>query len=270
MRALETLSLSLLVSLGVACADGPSDETLVDELRVMAIQADPPEAAPGQEVSLTAAVADPQGAGADVLLWHCTDLGEGCVEDGTEHAWSLALDDGLATATATVPAALAPFASEEPLRATLLWALACEPGLCPQVDDPAGWDLSDPASWLEELPMQGVSLGFNLLAISSREDGLDNPELELLSDAPLEAAPGELLTLDFSVQLDVAATVDTLAFGYATAGGFDAAEYAVGDDGAVSLAWYAPDQAATVELWVIVNDGAGGVGLWSGQVGVAD
>jgi hypothetical protein len=265
MRSLNPFIVSIAAALASACAMGPSDETLIPELRVMAIQADPPEAAPGEQVDLQVTVADPLGAGADVLLWHCTNLGEGCLEAGMEHSWSLALEGDTVGATASAPAALAAVASEEPLRVVQLWALACEPGLCPQIDDPQAWDLADPTAWLEDLPMTGVSLAFNLMAISTREDGLENPTVERVSSEPLSVAPGELLAIEFEVGLDVSANADSFAYGYATAGGFDAPEYALGDSGELSAAWYAPEEPGEARLYVVVNDGAGGVGVWSGD-----
>ena len=258
----------LAATAALGCADGPSDETVVDELRVLAIQAEPPEAAPGEDVELGATIANPTGASAEVLLWHCTDLGTGCLEDSGTSSWSQQLDGDAVSATATVPQALAAFATDEPLRATLVWALACEPGLCPQIGEPEAWDLSDPGSWLGDLPMSGVSLAFNAMAISTRDDRLENPVVELSSAEPIAAAPGELVALDFAVQLDVTASADTLAFGYGTAGGFGDTEYAIGDDGAVTLEWYAPDQVGEVTLYVVVNDGEGGVGIWVGQATV--
>jgi len=263
------MSIFLLTTLAaVGCTDGPNDDTLVSELRVLAIQADPPEAAPGQDVELTVTITDPASTGAEVLLWHCTDLGTGCLEDGTSHTWTQDLEGDSVGVTATVPDALAAFASDEPVRATLVWALACEPGLCPQIDDPDGWDLSSPTEWLGDLPMLGVSLAFNAMAVSTRDDGLQNPVIERVGDAPIEANSGEIVELDFTVQLDVAATVDTLAFGYGTAGGFGTTEYAIGDDGEVTLEWYAPEDAGAATLYVVVNDGAGGVGVWVDQATV--
>ncbi len=116
--------------------------------------------------------------------------------------------------------------------------------------------------------MVGVSLAFNAMAISTRDDALQNPVIARVGTDPIEADPGELVEIDFTVQLDVTATVDTLAFGYATAGGFATTEYAIGDDGEVTLEWYAPDDAGTSTLYVVANDGAGGVGVWVDQATV--
>lgn len=250
----------LLVLAG--CAMGPSDETLLDELRILAIQADPPEATPGGMVTLTALVADPLADGAELLLWHCTDLGDGCLEDGTPHTWSGTMQGDTVSFDTTVPAALSAVATEDPLPVTVLWGLACEPGLCPQVASPEDWDLSDPTSWLEDLPMSGVSLAYRTLAVSTRADVADNPSVALQGDAPPSVSVEDEVELTFSVDLSVTATAETLAFGFTTAGGFGETGYAIGDDGAVTLTWYAPADPGTATLYVVVQDGEGGVGTW--------
>ena len=103
----------------VACSDGPNADTLVDDLRVLAIQATPPEVAPGDSVRFDLVVADPLDRGAEVLFWHCTSLGEGCLEQGTPHVWTPALDAQRAVVETTVPDALAALATAEPIRATI-------------------------------------------------------------------------------------------------------------------------------------------------------
>ncbi len=230
----------LLLPLAIGCVEGPMDETRVDELRVLGIRAEPPEATPGESVAITALVADPAGIGADVLLWHCTDLGDGCLEPEGTNTWIQALEGDEVEAITAVPEQLAVLAGEEPVRATALWALACAPGLCPQVEDPGAWDLSDPASWLVNLPMDGVSLAVSTFAVSSRAVRAANPVLVHEGPEPVVAGPGEAVDLPFSALLDAPATADTLLFGFATAGGFGETEWVVGDDGAVTPTWYAP------------------------------
>jgi len=261
MRRLAAIALLGLVG----CMDGPDEDTLVDVLRVMAIVAEPPEVAPTAELGLEVVVADPVDGGAELLVWLCTPAGEGCLEGGSEHLWTPAVVGGQATVTTTAPAALAALASEEPIRATLVWALACEPGLCPQIGDPTAWDLVDPTSWMRELPFDGVSLALSTLAVSTRDDPHQNPTLARAGDEEIRVGAGESTELSFAVGLSSAATPDTLAFGYATGGGFDATEYSVGDDGEVALTWFAPDEAGEVVLYVIVNDGAGGSAVWTGE-----
>lgn len=257
---------TILFFLVAGCMSGPSDETLVDDVRVLALVAQPPEASPGEAVQVGIHVADPAGAGVEILAWSCTNLGTGCLEDPSTQASTPVWTDGQATFTATVPVDLAAVASEEPVPITALWTLACTPGLCPQVGDPAGWDLADPTAWLVDLPMEGVSLAYRTLAVSTRTDRPGNPVLEYQGPDPISAAAGEAVDLELAVTLDVPATADTLAFGFATAGGFGDTEYAVGDDGQVTLQWYAPDPVEPATLYVVVQDGAGGVAVWTGEV----
>lgn len=81
--------LLVLALAGVACSDEPEvvlePASFIEKLRVLAIKAEPPEAAPGQNVVLTALVADPLAAIRDVgHLWVLCDpstdneLGNAC------------------------------------------------------------------------------------------------------------------------------------------------------------------------------------------------
>ena len=70
----------MILIFALGCGAGPNDETLVDELRVLAMVAEPPEVAPGAESTVEVTVADPEGVGPDVIVWTCTDLGDGCLE----------------------------------------------------------------------------------------------------------------------------------------------------------------------------------------------
>ena len=79
--------------LGAGCGMGPNAATVVDELRVLAIVADTPEARPGESVPLQHLVLDPQERGFDVLSWTCTFTGEACLEAGGAAVW-----DGLVVA----------------------------------------------------------------------------------------------------------------------------------------------------------------------------
>lgn len=58
-RATATLALGATAVLAAACTDPFEPRSLVQNPRVLAIVAEPPEAAPGQDVRLTALVADP-------------------------------------------------------------------------------------------------------------------------------------------------------------------------------------------------------------------
>ena len=95
------------------CMPGPSAETLVDELRVIAAVAEPPEVMPAETSNLEVVVADPLQNGAQVAVWACTPAGEDtCVEAGSPLAGRLAtgtLDDGRFFADITVNPAWAAF-----------------------------------------------------------------------------------------------------------------------------------------------------------------
>lgn len=75
-RAL-VLSLALLAT----CApQGFKPSSFVDTLRVLAVQADKPLAAPGEDVNLRALVVDPLGAGRPLRLWFATCTNPGSAE----------------------------------------------------------------------------------------------------------------------------------------------------------------------------------------------
>ena len=58
-----------------------SPSTLVDELRVMAIQSIPAEVSPlDPPAKLQFLIANPKKEEVEVLYWTCTNFGEGCLE----------------------------------------------------------------------------------------------------------------------------------------------------------------------------------------------
>lgn len=269
------------------CAPGPSPETLIDDLRVVAVVAEPPEVAPGERASFEVTVADPAVRGVELLVWTCTDLGSGCLEGAADEAraegvtWPevLPVEDGRATALIDVPLALGGVldaVGEDPLMATAVWALACEPGLCPLVEDarsgrvdPA--DLADPTRWMVDLPLDGVSLGLRSLAVSNREERHQNPVLEPDFDEVPTVAAGEAIDLDFRVAAVGDSAVGRDIFGYASAGGFDMAPVTSVSTDVTSLTWYAPEDGLSgdeVTLWVVLTDELGGSAVWRGTATV--
>ncbi len=270
----------VILSLLAGCM-GANEDTLVDELRVMAVVVEPPEAAPGATVAITAYIADPAPDSAegapDVLLWTCTNLGDGCLE-ATEPGQSTTVGaptDGQLVTTRTVPPALAGVVGDgTTVLPLLLWTLACAPGLCPAIDlaaaapapDTADADtlatfLADPITGAEDLPLVGTSLALAQVAVSTRAAPLTNPVL---------TPPTDLPAVDVGGSVDITFTVDRAgtAYGYTTRGGFDATEYEV-VDGTVILTWFGGDEAGTADLWVVVNGADGGSAVWRG-VGTVD
>lgn len=263
----------VILSLLAGCM-GADEDTLVDELRVMAVIVEPPEAAPGVTVAITAYIADPapdpDGAAPEVLLWTCTNLGDGCLE-ATEPGQGTTVGaptDGQLVTTRIVPPALAGVVGDgTTVLPLLLWTLACAPELCPAIDraaaapDTADADtlaafLADPITGAEDLPLVGTSLALAQLSVSTRAAQLTNPVL---------TPPSELPSVDVGGSVDVTFTVDRAgtAYGYTTRGGFDATGYDI-VDGTVTLTWFGGDEAGTADLWVVVNGIEGGSVVWRG------
>ena len=287
----------LLLLTGVfGCAMGPSAETLVDELRVLAVLADRPEARPGETVALESLVVDPLDAGYDVMAWTCTPGPDGCLEAAgfTGVSW-----DGLVTAAQPedpwlesayfVAPQVSEFVGPEPVPLVQHWTLACEPGLCPVLDaalaepapDSAESDalraaLGEPFTLLEDLPMLGVSLALRSLSVSTRDDAerVQNPTVEC---SARDGEPGEPLSVEAGGRLPMLCAVsgtydgDAALWGYTTAGGWEGEAQEL-DPGDIDkeYVWIAPKEApdVPVPIWVVSVDGFGGVGLWSGEVEV--
>lgn len=286
----------LLLAGAFGCAMGPSAETLVDELRVLAVLADKPESRPGETVALESLVVDPLDAGYDVMAWSCTFTGEACLESAgfTGAAWDGLVvaegpDDPWLDSSYTVAPQLSDFVGPDPVPLVQHWTLACEPGLCPALDaalaapepgSAAAADLaeqlSDPFGMLETLPMQGVSLGLRGLSVSTRSDAerVQNPTVEC---RPKDGEVGDPLSVEAGGRLPMWCAVsgtydgDAAIWGYTTAGGWEgeAQELDAGDTDK-EYVWIAPDEApaAPVEIWVLNSDGFGGVAMWSGAVTV--
>jgi hypothetical protein len=272
-----------VVILFLACASGPAAETLIDELRTVAVLADPPEATAGETVAFDAVVLDPLDEGFEVLTWTCTFTGEDCLETLGEDSWSgLSLIDAPESDTIstdyTVSKALSDALSEEPLPLVSHWTLACIPGTCPVFDTARGDDtealreeLSDPTAWLAELPFEGVSLSLRTLLLSTRsaEERLVNPTVSCASQTgEMTAVAGESLMFDCDVTGDF--DLEGGLWGYTTAGGWGLGFTPLtAEETTQEYLWYAPeDGGVDVPVWVVIIDGRGGVGLWSGSVAV--
>jgi len=257
----------------VGCG-GANDETLVDELRVMAIVAEPPEVAPGAESAVSVYVADPTAVDPDVLTWTCTNLGDGCLEasDPAQGTTVSSLDGGTIGATVVASAALAGVVADgETVFPVLTWALACAPGTCPVIDLAASQPdsgsqeaeelaafLADPFTAVADLPLEGTSLAYSQVGVSMRDVPLVNPTLLATEPEPVVAAGGEV-DLAFTAEGDGAMT----AYGYTTLGGFGATSYDV-TEGSVTMTWFGPEAAGDAALWVIVNGEDGGSAVWTG------
>jgi hypothetical protein len=286
----------LLLAGAFGCAMGPSAETLVEELRVLAVLADKPEARPGETVAVESLVVDPLDTGYNAMSWTCTFTGESCLESAgfTGEVW-----DGLVTAEApedpwlqssyTVAPQLAEFVGADPVPLVQHWTLACEPKVCPALQvalagpapdteaaDFLVEELSDPFTMLETLPMQGVSLALRTISVSTRSDEqrVQNPTVEC---RPKGGEVGDPLSVEAGGRLPMWCAVsgtydgDAAIWGYTTAGGWEGeAQELDNGDTDKEYVWIAPKEApeAPVQIWVVNADGFGGVALWSGEVTV--
>jgi hypothetical protein len=263
----------------LACS-GPSPETLIDELRVVAVVAEPPEIGAMESTSLEVYVADPKEKGVELVVWACTNFGDGCLEStGGSQSFATAIPEGgrAIVDLAPSPALKAFTQAGESLEATVIWALACEPGKCPLVDEVAAvessspWagdladDLSSPMDWLSDLPQSGVSLAYRLITVSGvpPNERHQNPTITPLFEDLPELKNGKRFELGFEVAGDLGD--EARVFNYISGGGFKMTDTLVGEPGEVNLVGFAPKKSGPVDLWVVFNDGLGGVAVWTAQ-----
>jgi hypothetical protein len=251
-----------------------AEETLLAELRVVSLRADPPyvDLLTGADVTATAWTPD---EAIDLLVWTCTPGGElPCAEAGAEATpQPLSTIATLAntpevthavTAPASRPGAggggppdgvevdpTAPIVAGPPAFA---WALACAPGTCDLMAeiaaDPApgtdAWraivdQLADPFALLETLPKVGTAATFRVLDTLLVLPGVTAPTNPVVigpvaAPARLTVASGGSLELTFQVVAADAVTV----YPATTAGGFALAASTV-RDGVVTVELIARD-----------------------------
>lgn len=262
-----------------ACGMGPSDETLLDELRVIAAVVEPPEISPGESVGITATVVDPMDAGMALVMWSCTPTAGGCAEDRLPLADRLAVPDVTDnTASATFRTPIVPL-PEDTIASGIVWLLACEPGLCDVIDAARSAletdgdfpdALRDPVALLQSLPLTGVSLATRSVGLSDRpaEERNTNPVISVTAPLPLTVSAEE--ELEFPIDIaDNTVTDDLVAVGLTTGGGFGAPLFDV-LEGRADLTYFAPDSMGLVDLYVVVEDGEGGSAVWRGQTTVEE
>ncbi len=260
-----------MVILLLACG-GASDETLLDELRVLSMLPQAPEIAPAESTTVDVRIVDPTGDGYRALVWTCTRLGEDCLEDDEGRTPALAtVDEGRAAIPVTASPSLAAVAGEAPLALVSIWALACAGDACPLLDDvEAGAEIdrdvwSDPTDWMASLPKEGTSLAFTSLYVSTRaaDQRHVNPVITVSPEAPAVAA-GK--TVDIEVQIAGELGSEARVWGYATEGGFMRPSDRPNSKLLAELAWVAPESAGSADGFILVVDGEGGGALWEGTL----
>jgi len=261
--------------------------TRVDELRVMAVQSVPAEITPGSTVDINILMADPIGEGADVLVWPCTDLGEGCLEAelfaDNPSLWiqSFSYEEAVTTLSFSVPMEIAGVVSQLPAElipftGTVMWVLACVPGECDVMSqyEQGNLELSDflkPSKMVEGVGFGRFALAKRSLRISNRPEPeqIKNPILELDQGQELVLDVGESKELNFSYEILSLFSEAVYLSGYSSAGyiqegpprGFGEEEFSM--EGTLSLKWIAQENPEEGFMYVILEDNKGGVTFWT-------
>jgi len=270
----------LTLMMWFGCGD-TSPETLVDELRVMASVAEPPEVRPYTPFSYETYFANPDDEDVVALTWVCTNLGEGCLEalggaqsisytdlEGTAPTWERPLS--------VSPALFGILDEETTITATQAWTLACVRDVCPIIEKAADIDpeeewpeeiqdaLSNPLAWMSKLPMEGVSLAYQLLTTSLSEEPHQNPTLEPSSDNPESLKRNKTFSLSFTV--DGQFSEQAQLYNYMTGGGFMNPNTFVTASDTFELKGTAPKSGDETRIWIVLVDGKGGVAVWTEEL----
>ena len=280
---MRRLAAVLGCTLGLVACGGPVEETLVDELRVLAAVPTAPEVPPGTSVDLAVTTSDPDATGFEALAWVCTPTGppgSPCLEaqGGTTDGWVAPVEGGVATGLVPSAASAAFLTEEAPTLPATVWVLTCERGVCPLVRDAVGrtsedpgWDelvadLSDPADAARDLPLVGTSLIRRTLVVSVRaeEERNQHPRIVASPEEALGAAPAEEARFEIGVEDEE--EEELLVYGFATLGGLDAVAVEP-ESGVAELGWFPGEEAESgteATLYVVVSDGLGGEAVWTG------
>ena len=272
---------------------GPT--TYIDELRIMAVQTVPAEISPSDDtIEINILIADPLDNGADVLIWTCTNLGEGCLEEqfypdmseGWVHSFSyeepvsnisFPLNPGLEVLVQELPEDLIPF------EGTTLWALACQPMQCPAISDfKAGTldskFLSNPSTMIADLGFGVASLAKRRLRISNRplEERIQNPILAPAFEDNPSIKINESNGLTFDYVLNSEKQTGASLSGYSSAGsirlerGANSQSEKIDLEGEWSLTWEGGEIPETGAFYMVLENGDGGVDFWTGLASVKE
>jgi hypothetical protein len=261
----------------IGCGE-TSPETLVDELRVVASVASPPEVRPGEPFLYQSFAFNPDEEPLESLTWVCTNLGDGCIEAGgggvSIHTEDLSgVSPTWDRSLSVSPALSAILVETGPMSSTQVWTLTCVTGLCPVIEDARGLDgltewpedlhgeLADPLDWMVDLPMTGVSLAYQLLTTSLSDTPHENPTLEADPTNPTELELGQQFELSFELTGEFSEQAQL--YNYASAGGFETLITYVQGVGTVVVTGTAPKSGDTVRVWIVLGDGSGGIAIWT-------
>lgn len=264
---------------GCELIDPVAEQPLIDDIQILGLVQDPPEAGPGELVQLTPWITDPAGGGYDLLVWTCTPLGG---DDGPRcleallgvQPWVAAAGPGQQLTEPGLLAVPREAAELLTLVETIqlpLYALACEPRRCPIIDevrqapdwpDPAWAEtydrLADPQAVMSEIGFEGAHLAIRSFVLSR---GLDpetrntNPTITPTSFIPTGGLVKDQV-LDLSFRIGDRQGGAMQAYGFTTHGNITRSERVRFNE--VSLSFTAPTASADrVQIWVVVEEDVG-------------
>jgi hypothetical protein len=249
----------------VACGLTVSDRSLIDDVAVLAIVAEPPESELGMRTDITAHIGDPYGETLDVMVWFCAVTTEGCLERvrGSIDEW---------VSVGPAVDGLYAVSLPSPLADTTVWTLACRQDACPIIHMIAGLDpsepapedvaqmLADPASWLGTHPIDGVSIAARSLPMRDGPDkGNVNPRVRPEFDGVVAAGVGTSSGYEFAITDGNGDPA--VAYAYTTIGSFPDPSKSV-QRSQVKFDWLSSDVPGTGRAWVVIDDERGGVAVW--------
>ena len=247
--------------------------TEVSDLRIVGLVLEPPEVRPNDTVRIESHIADPQGKGFDLMLWTCVPFDGGCLESlldvrptvVRDADWTLPLVN-----FARVPVEVGNLLVVPGIELTVLvWALACEPGLCPLIDEVddaliapfPDWDplyarLAQPDEEIRHLPFAGVNLAARRLFVSLETDESErnqNPTYTVLQGASTNVLQGgQRETWNLRV---VDRQGDRMhAYGFSTAGEITDRQRVTGNE--VEITWTTPENLRQdhVRIWIVIEE----------------
>ena len=272
-----------------ACMAGPLDDTRVEELRVVSVEASPLEADPLAEVAaypgherLDPARPLPKVA-AHILdetdseepwvaaTWACDLMGTYCW--GPDSSSVTPIGTGLSNLWEAEwsPLPVVPYLAKESPVPLSVWTLVCHVDACPILSGPEDTldvaELGDPTLTLDGAPLRGATLVRNTVWVGDGSDPLTNPTIQLLEPLPTQVKPEEEVVVVLVGEPGQSGAT-LAARGVTNGGGFGS----LGEtfvDNEVELTWYAPTEPGLYGLWLVGDEEGGGSATISAWIDVS-
>lgn len=298
MRRVASIAVCLALALPAACTDEMEAISQITKLRVMGVQADPPEIRPGQGTTLRVLFADPKGRGREVSIFWFAVAGMLTPSSDLSQAGELVGVSELQIASAGGDTFVIPFTRPDILDdylaegalylpVTVIVGM-CAGGTLPSVDEMIA---ADDLRNVSDLCQGGEGLSaFKTFRISESGSPNNNPAitdvsfngallLEAGADAPgvftckdsygcREGAPIEAFLTEESFETwteirfgeETVAEDDPYISWFVTGGEFSVDRSRAADPpGPFKVDWIPPRVGGSFELWAVAHDLRGGV-----------